>query len=156
MKTQATADQVLALGPVLDFLRMLWAMDHALNRRSKHMLAKLGVTGPQRLVLRIIGSSPEATAGQLAQIMHLHPGTLSGILRRLEKKLMIIRSTDPHDGRRAFLSLTAIGRDYNDNSKETIEFVIASALAELPDEQVSMTKNVLAHIVGKITENSES
>ncbi len=33
------------LGKVLDFLRLLWAVDHGLNRTSKRMEVELGVTG---------------------------------------------------------------------------------------------------------------
>ena len=41
------------LGAVLDFMRMLWALDHALQSASKRMEANFGLTGPQRLVVRI-------------------------------------------------------------------------------------------------------
>ena len=42
------------LGPVLDFLRALWALDHALQSASKRMETTLGVTGPQLSTLRVI------------------------------------------------------------------------------------------------------
>jgi hypothetical protein len=44
----------LPLGGPIDFLRLIWAVDHALQRRSKSMAATIGITGPQRLVIRII------------------------------------------------------------------------------------------------------
>jgi MarR family transcriptional regulator, organic hydroperoxide resistance regulator len=40
---------------VLQFMQLLWAVDHGLQRASKGMLRRLGVTGPQRLALRLIG-----------------------------------------------------------------------------------------------------
>ena len=43
------------LGRVLEFMRVLWAVDHALQSTSKWMEVRLGVTGPQRLVIRMIG-----------------------------------------------------------------------------------------------------
>jgi len=43
----------LPVGDAIDFLRLIWAVDHALQRRSKSMAATLGITGPQRLVIRI-------------------------------------------------------------------------------------------------------
>ena len=51
----ARAPDAPSLGPTLDFLRLLWELDHALQRRSKRMARALGLTGPQRLVLRIVG-----------------------------------------------------------------------------------------------------
>ena len=92
-----------ALGEVLDFMRLLWALDHALQKRSKQMQAELGITGPQRLVIRIVGRFPGIPAGQLAGILHLHPSTLTGILARLEHRGLITRRSDPRDRRRTLL-----------------------------------------------------
>jgi hypothetical protein len=36
------------LGETLEFMRLLWAIDHGLQRRSKQLASTLGVTGPQR------------------------------------------------------------------------------------------------------------
>jgi DNA-binding MarR family transcriptional regulator len=72
------------LGAVLDFMRLLWAVDHALQSASKRMEANFGMTGPQRLVVRIVGRFPGTPAGRVSQILHVHPSTLTGILKRLE------------------------------------------------------------------------
>lgn len=54
------------LGPALDFMRKVSALNHALERVSSHMERTLGVTAPQRLILRCVGKYPGITAGQLA------------------------------------------------------------------------------------------
>ncbi len=36
-----------ALGETLEFMRLLWAIDHRLQRQSKRTAAVLEVTGPQ-------------------------------------------------------------------------------------------------------------
>src|ERR1043166_1406830 len=41
-------------GAALDFMRAVWALDHALRSRSKRMKREIGLTGPQRLVLRLV------------------------------------------------------------------------------------------------------
>jgi hypothetical protein len=53
------------LGEVLDFLRLIWAVDHALQTASKAMRSAIGVTGPQRLVVRIVARFPGMPAGQI-------------------------------------------------------------------------------------------
>ena len=53
-------DELPALGEELDFMRLLWAVDHGLQQRSKRMAAEIGLTGPQRLVIRIAVVSPVA------------------------------------------------------------------------------------------------
>src|SRR2546430_13387725 len=98
------------LGGVLDFLRLLWAVDHAMQSASKRMESNFGMTGPQRLVMRIVGRFPGIAAGRVAEILHVHPSTLTGILKRLESRGLLQRRTDPRDARRALFMLTPKGR----------------------------------------------
>src|SRR6185369_8261571 len=65
----------LNLSGTLEFMRLLWAVDHALQSTSKRMEQKFGVTGPQRLVIRIVGQFPRASAGEIARILQIHPST---------------------------------------------------------------------------------
>ena len=51
------------LGEVLEFMRLLWALHHGMQSTSKRMEATLGLTGPQRLVLRLVGRFPGIAAG---------------------------------------------------------------------------------------------
>jgi MarR family transcriptional regulator, organic hydroperoxide resistance regulator len=60
---------VPAMGPVLEFMRVAWALDHALQKMSKHMETALGITAPQRLVIRLLGRFPGMSAGLLAIII---------------------------------------------------------------------------------------
>jgi DNA-binding MarR family transcriptional regulator len=122
-----------ALGDVLDFMRLLWRVDHALQLASKRMERVLGVTGPQRLVLRILGKQtggkhPGLPAGRLARWLHLHPSTLTGILQRLDRKGLIVRRPDPGDARRVLLGLTRKGRSLDVGTEGTIESVIEAVL----------------------------
>src|SRR2546423_13583048 len=71
------------LGAVLDFMRLLWALDHALQSASKRMESNFGMTGPQRLVMRIVGRFPGIAAGRDAQIQHGHPSPMTGNLKPL-------------------------------------------------------------------------
>src|SRR3954471_21541756 len=98
------------LGSVLDFMRLLWAVDHALQSASKRMEAGYGITGPQRLGVGIVRRFPGIAAGRIAEILHVHPSTLTGILKRLEARGVLQRRSDPRDARRALFGLTAKGR----------------------------------------------
>lgn len=131
------------LGDLLDFMRVIWRLDHALQRRSKRMARSRGVTGPQRLVLRIVGRFPGLPAGQLAEILHLDPSTLTGILKRLERQGLVGRRSDPRDRRRALLGLTAGGRRLALDTEETIEGAVAAALGRIPANKVRHAAEVL-------------
>src|SRR6185295_6985225 len=98
---QDTTGDGTGLGEVIEFMRLLWAVDHGLSASSKQMDTLFGVTGPQRLVIRIVGRHPGIAAGRIAQILHVHPSTLTGVLARLVERGVLTRKADPQDGRRA-------------------------------------------------------
>lgn len=117
-----------ALGDVLGFMSLMWRLDHALQQTSKRMESTLGVTGQQRLVIRIVGRFPWISAGRLARVLHVHPSTLTGLVNRLEVKGMIERRADPSDGRCKLLRLTATGQLVDVASEGTVEAAIRRAL----------------------------
>ena len=132
------------LGEVLDFLRLLWAVDHRLKSTSKHMELSLGVTGPQRLVVRLVGQFPGISAGRLAQILHVHPSTLTGVLKRLVKGGYLERNMDPRDGRKALFCLTAAGRELDVPATGTVEDAVERVLSRLPRAQLAAAQEVFA------------
>ena len=124
------------LGPVLQCMRVLWGFDHALQIASKQMEASLGITGPQRLVVRLVGRFPGISAGELAELQRVHPSTLTGVLRRLQARGVLRRRSDPQDGRRALFWLTAKGAKMNRSKIGTVEAAVEIALASVPNESV--------------------
>jgi DNA-binding MarR family transcriptional regulator len=131
------------LGQAFEFMRALWAVDHQLQSASKRLEASAGVTGPQRMVIRLVGRFPSISAGQVSDLLHLHPSTLTGILKRLEKSGLVLRRPDPADGRRALLVLSARGRSIDAVRGGTVEAGVRRALARLSPRAVSVAREVL-------------
>lgn len=138
--------QLPELGPVLDFMRLVWQLDHALEQRSKRMAARLGVTGPQRLVIRVVGRFPGIPAGHVARLLHLHPSTLTGVFDRLARHGLLRRRRDPRDGRRLLLSLTDQGRRFDTETAGTVESAISHILAQTPPAKLQAAREVLESI----------
>jgi MarR family transcriptional regulator, organic hydroperoxide resistance regulator len=155
MPTLATPEAT-RLGPVLAFMSLLWAADHGLDRLSKRMEAKIGVTGPQRLAIRIIGRFPWISAGQLAAILHVHPSTLTGILRRLEARRLLLRRIDARDARRALLRLTSEGKRCDARQAGTIEAIVETVLAQCTRHEIDVTARVLARLAAALDVASKS
>ena len=143
---QSEFDQAPSLGPVLDFLRLLWAVDHGLNRISKRMDVEFGVTGPQRLAIRVIGRFPWISAGRLANVLQLHPSTVTGILHRLELRGMLVRRMDPGDGRRALLGLSVQGKRCDARKLGTIEAIVEQVLSQCTRQQIEAAAVVLTRM----------
>jgi len=143
------------LGPVLDFMRTLWALDHALQSASKRMEAALGVTAPQRTLVRIVGRFPGISAGEAAAILHVHPSTLTGVLKRLEGRGLVTRRADPRDGRRALLALTARGRALDGLRKGTVEAAVRRVLRELPPGSRRSSRTLAEALTAELERSAE-
>jgi MarR family transcriptional regulator, organic hydroperoxide resistance regulator len=113
-------------------MRLLWELVHSLERASKRMNQQLGITGPQRLTLRVVGLFPGISAGQLAHILHIHPSTLTGVLRRLIHQRLVARSEAASDRRRVQLRLTPRGARINQRATGTVESAVSAALKRSP------------------------
>jgi hypothetical protein len=109
---------------VLQFMRLLWANVHQLQRRSKRMTAELGGTGPQQLVLA--GRRPHS------------PAPVSQRLLR--------RSSNEDDRRRSKLYLTPRGELVNSTARGTVESAIAAALQVIGHADAAVTARALAVI----------
>jgi DNA-binding MarR family transcriptional regulator len=118
-------------GETLQFMQRVWELVHALDVRSKRMAQTIGVTGPQRLVIRVVGQKPAQTASEIAQMLGKHPSTLTGVLARLEARGLLEREIDQEDRRRARFRLTAAGKAIDRERKGTVEAATRRALARM-------------------------
>lgn len=144
------ARELSALPDVMQFMQLLWAVAHGLERRSKRMTGEIGVTGPQRLALRVVGLFPGLSPGDLARVLHVHPSTLTGVIRRLVAQRLLARADDPHDRRRAILTLTTRGERVNGVTHGTVEAAVAEALEGVRDRDRLATRRVLARLAGQL------
>lgn len=138
------------LDSTLDFLRLLWNIEHRLQSASKRMGARLGITGPQRLVLKVVAENPGISATEVANIVRLHPSTITGILQRLTKKGLLLRAQDPIDTRRARLRVLPTARRFTRRSNGTVEHAVEQVLTRVPDASVHAARAVLAAIAASL------
>ena len=136
----------LPLPEALQFMQVLWRVVHGVEQRSKRMAVTHGVTSPQRLVLRLIGLQPGVSAGTLAATLHLHPSTLTGVLRRLQERGLIARGPHPADRRRAVLRLTARGRRVNSGTRGTVEDAIEAGLRRVSNRDRASARRALSAV----------
>lgn len=146
----------MQLPDVLAFMQLLWAVVHGVERSSKGMAANLGVTGPQRLVLRVVGLFPGLSAGDLAAVLHVHPSTLTGVLQRLVSQQMLMRIADPADRRRAVLRLTPRGSRVNAKRRGTVESAVAAVLADIDSADRLAARRVLERLAEHLGANASA
>jgi DNA-binding MarR family transcriptional regulator len=130
----------------LEFLRLVWALDHGLQVRSKRMERDIGLTGPQRLVVRLVARFPTISAGELASLLHVHKSTLTGVLQRLEERGLLLRKADAQDGRRVRLSLSARGLKASRPTAGTVEASVRAVIGRADASDLEGARRVLADL----------
>jgi DNA-binding MarR family transcriptional regulator len=114
------------------------------------MRARLGVTGPQRLALRIITQVPGISSSGLAEVLQLHPSTLTGVLARLEARRLIVRRVNRHDRREGLLRVTPSGRALGRQMRGSIELAVDRVLRAARPGHVAAARRLLGSLVDEI------
>jgi DNA-binding MarR family transcriptional regulator len=146
----AEKQTVLSRGDALDLLSEVWALNHAIERASVRMEARLGVTAQQRLLIRLVGRHPGITAGQLAALLCVDASTVSTSLKRLEKRKVLRRRRDTKDARRSIIELLPAGKALDRREGASIEGALETILEETPDARAAAVREFLRDLVRRI------
>lgn len=89
----------------------LYAASRATTQAYRALLEPWGLTYGQYLVLVVLWSEGEQSVSALGEALQLDSGTLSPMLRRMEKAEVVARRRDGPDERVVTVSLTERGED---------------------------------------------
>lgn len=89
----------------------LYSATHAITRAYRPLLAKLGITYPQYLVLVVLWEHDGIPVGEIARRLQLDAAALTPLVKRLEGLALVQRERDSLDERIMRISLTAAGRE---------------------------------------------
>jgi len=137
----ATASNWLELDRQLCFA--LYAASLSMTKLYKPLLAPLGLTYPQYLVMLALWEADDLTVSALGERLSLDSGTLTPLLKRLEAAGLVGRLRDAADERRVRLRLSAKGRALKKQA-EAIPQQIACAVACPLDEISELTQRLRA------------
>jgi len=139
-----------SVDPVLEFIRLIWSVDHELQRVTKRMVARMGLTAPQRLAVRFIGIRPGLTPGELAGLLHVHRGTVTGFVRQLEQGGLIRITRSREDSRRLHLELTAKGRVMNRRRSGTVEAAVRRVVEGMTPAQLRHASETMRRLAEEL------
>lgn len=88
----------------------LYSASLAMTKIYKPLLAPFGLTYPQYLVLLVLWQKDSITVNALGERVFLDSGTLTPLLKRLEKLALITRKREAIDGREVIIALTPLGQ----------------------------------------------
>ena len=135
-----------------DFLRLdlqvcfpLYAASNLFGRLYRPVLAKLGLTYPQYLVMLVLWEQAPQSVGALGGRLHLDSGTLTPLLKRMETAGLVTRQRDASDERRVLVGLTGQGMALRATARD-VPTTLASGLALSPAELLELRATV-KHLV---------
>ena len=99
----------------------LYAVSNMITRKYKPMLDQLDLTYTQYIVMMVLWEQGDMTESELGHTVRLDSGTLTPLLKRLEKQGLIVRTHPESRERKLFLSLTEKGMALRDRALEVPE-----------------------------------
>ncbi len=81
----------------------------SIDLNSRSLVKRVGLTGPQLLILQEVFRSGEVSVGEIAKAISLSQATVTGILERLEKRGLVVRQRSEVDRRRVLVKVTQAG-----------------------------------------------
>ena len=134
----------IMVAEIMDNIRRVFQV---VNEQSKKVEKETGLTGPQVWAIKVISDAAPVRVSDLARKMYLHPATTVGILDRLEKRGLIVRTRSSGDRRVVEITLTAEGRDLVENSPEVASNKITHGLESLNIPELT----IIYHGLDKLT-----
>jgi DNA-binding MarR family transcriptional regulator len=113
----------------------LYSASRALTRAYAPLLEPLGLTYPQYLVLLVLWQRDGLAVNQLGDRLALDSGTLTPLLKRLERQAMIERRRGDDDERVVRIHLTAEGRALRARARKVPAELACRAGYDLGSEQ---------------------
>lgn len=99
-------------------------------------LKPLGLTYTQYVVFMVLWEKESVNVGQLGSILHLDAGTLTPLLKTLEKNGYVTRERSKEDERVTIISITEKGNELKEKCKD-IPFKVGSGSKPLNEKEAS-------------------
>ena len=119
----------------------------AIDMNSKKLVKRVGLTGPQLVILQEIDNLGEVTAGEIARAVSLSQATVTGILERMEKRGLLARQRCDSDKRRIMIRITPSGKHILQEAPPLMQEAFIERFASLQDWEQTMILSALQRLV---------
>jgi len=118
----------------------------AIDRNSKSLVRRVGLTMPQLVILQYICSQTEVSVGVIAKNNHLSDATVTGILERLERRGFIAKRKSDSDRRRVLIKSTEMGKELIRKAPPAMQEGFVTNFSELPGWNQTMIHSALQQL----------
>ena len=109
------------------------------------VLAPLGLTHPQYLVMLALWERSPRTVRDIGAALSLEPATLSPLLKRLESSGLITRARKPGDERALDVELTEVGRKLRSKAEAVPARIVETLGLDL--KELEQTRDALTRLL---------
>jgi len=125
--TTAAASSVFPLQLDRQLCFALYSASLAMNKAYRRLLAELGLTYPQYLVMMVLWQGDRLTVSEIGDRLYLDSATLTPLLKRLEAAGLITRTRAVSDERQVVVALTREGRALRSRAQTVPERIFCAA-----------------------------
>jgi len=112
-------------------------------------LKPLGLTYTQYIVFMVLWEKERVTVGQLGSMLHLDAGTLTPLLKNLEKEGYVTRERSKDDERVTIISITPKGDELKEKCKD-IPLELAKSGSPLNEKEAAQLYSLLYKFLGDL------
>lgn len=124
----------------------LYAASRRIVNAYTPLLKPVGLTYTQYIVFMVLWEKEEVTVGALGATLSLDAGTLTPLLKKLEKDGFITRTHSKDDERITLIKLTKKGDDLKEDCKD-IPTKVSSILCNLTEDEIKTLYGLLYKII---------
>lgn len=118
------------------------------NDYSKRAKVEAGLTGPQLWAIKMIMENGPLRVSDLAALMFVRPGTVVGILDRLETRGLVVRTRSQLDRRAVMIELSDEGKELVAGAPTVIQGDLVRGLASISGEELHAIDASMEKLVG--------
>jgi DNA-binding MarR family transcriptional regulator len=131
----------------------IYACSRSLTRLYRPLLSQLGITYPQYLVLMVLWEKDQQSVNQLGERLFLDSGTLTPLLKRLEKSGLVERIRSREDERKVVVQMTGKGKKLKEKAYAVPEKLFCQS--GLTIEAFVRIKGDLEQLMGRLRKQEE-
>ena len=125
MARKQAGDLPLLLGNQLCFA--VYSTAHAFNRFYKPLLDRLSLTYPQYLVMLVLWEQDGMSVKEIGERLFLDSGTLTPLLKRMERAGLVRRTRSSEDERQVIVALTPLGEGLKEKARSLPLSILAAS-----------------------------
>ncbi|MFB9859559.1 MarR family winged helix-turn-helix transcriptional regulator [Salinicoccus siamensis] len=131
----------------------VYSLHHQISRfYNKSVLTEMEITYPQFLVLNILLDKEQVNIKMLAETLRLDTGTISPLIKRMERLGLVHRFRNPTDQRLVILEPTEHGRKMGKQLEEAFEAF--DDVISLTTEEESLFLEYIQHLNVRLAEKN--